>query len=355
MDIKEVCVYKKKSRELLTRVKKDLLKKTLDKENTSSTVSEKISPLTKFSLERIKKLQERVIMGNKLALDESYAGQNSFPGSDITFTPTNYINNPMAVLGCLNPISTTSLPVITLNTTTNNMVESRTPFTSNITLTSDVSMYNISAIANGYSNVTLSQEGLLWTLWPLVKPNKSVPKKMGTYFDDFTFGTSTQSRYPIGQMGYFYQQMIMGCIPMISSTDYVFSGLKPVRQTVNSGLSPDSSGMFSGIQGFEETLILNTGQQLAVLVIKVSEQIARIFNPIAGISAVDRYIYVGYDGWSIVLSSTNPRGPMAAQTYITPSTITGNESQKNYNVIIPPNFPNTVYYKNFGYTVPVSF
>ena len=39
-----------------------------------------------------------------------------------------------------------------------------TPFQAAVYLTSDVQLYNISATAAGYGNITLSQEGVLWTL-----------------------------------------------------------------------------------------------------------------------------------------------------------------------------------------------
>ena len=112
--------------------------------------------------------------------------------------------------------------------------------------------------------------------------------------------------------------------------------------------------MFQGVQGFEESLTYNTGQQVAITVIKVSEQVARIFNPNAGVGADNRYIYVGYDGWALILTTTNPVGPMMAQTYITPQSRTGSVVENNYNVILPPNFPTTVYYKNQNYSVPLS-
>ncbi len=39
----------------------------------------------------------------------------------------------------------------------------------------------------------------------------------------------------------------------------------------------------------------------------------RIFNPVAGIGADERYIYVGYDGCAVLRTSTNPIGPMMSK------------------------------------------
>ena len=43
-----------------------------------------------------------------------------------------------------------------------------------------------------------------------------------------------------------------------------------------------------------------------------------------------------------------------AKTYLTPQTVTGSVVNKNYQVIVPPNFPNTIYYKNKEYSSPIS-
>ena len=40
---------------------------------------------------------------------------------------------------------------------------------------------------------------------------------------------------------------------------------------------------------------------------------------------------------------------MAAQTYLSPQTVTGSVSRENLQVVIPPNFPQTIYYKNIHY------
>jgi hypothetical protein len=310
-------------------------------------------------------------MGGKLPLSDNLAGVNSFPGNDITWTPGNQITNPMVNLGCLTATSTNDLSIINLRqplsniptnissgnrNTTQDVPQVDTPFTSTVHLTSNVDIYNISAIANNYSSITLSQEGLLWTLWPLAKPSKDItPPNDYTYFDNFTFGTAKVSNYPIGQLGYFLQPALIGCTPFGSESFYPTPHINYGSDMVaGSSLSDDSFAMFPGVQGFEESLTYNTGQQVAITVIKVSEQVARIFNPIAGVGADNRYIYVGYDGWALILTTTNPVGPMMAQTYITPQSRTGNVVENNYNVILPPNFPTTVYYKNQNYSVPLS-
>jgi hypothetical protein len=213
--------------------------------------------------------------------------------------------------------------------------KTNTSYQATVNLTSDVSLYNISAVASGYSNIVFSQEGLIWTLWPLVG-NKS--NKNQNYFDDISFGTSRQSRYPIGQLGYFIQNGIIGCTPFGAlNTDDI--------------LNNNGNGIIPGIESLNQALIYTTGQYIAIVVIKVTEEVARILNPSAGISAEDREIYVGYDGWATFLTSCNPIGPMMAQSYITPQTITGN--LVNYQTIIPPNFPTTMYYKNVPRMVPI--
>jgi len=45
---------------------------------------------------------------------------------------------------------------------------------------------------------------------------------------------------------------------------------------------------------------------------------------------------------------------MAAQTYITPQSVTGSVVGENMQVVLPPNFPTTVYYKNELRKIPVN-
>ena len=91
-----------------------------------------------------------------------------------------------------------------------------------------------------------------------------------------------------------------------------------------------------------------------MLVIKVTEQIARIPNPAAGIAGGNKFIYVGYDGWSVVRTTMNPISPLAAQTYVTPQSVTGSVVGENYQVIFPPNFPQAILYKNIQRTTPTN-
>ena len=197
-----------------------------------------------------------------------------------------------------------------------------TSFQSTVYLTTNVDMYNVSAVANGFSNITLSGEGLLWTLWPLAKKKGTASfNGLETYFDQFTFGTSLKSRYPIGQMGFFINNMLLGCTPFGAATwrDYEGPGAPLPNQQVNTGDplpketeefipiagQPSLSGeevepaFKPGVQFFDETLLVDYKQHASIIVVKVSEEIARIFNPEAGISSPERYIYVGYDAWSI--------------------------------------------------------
>ena len=232
-----------------------------------------------------------------------------------------------------------------------------TPFQSAVYLTSDVQLYNISATAAGYGNVTLSQEGVLWTLWPLTKSSPADSGQVtGTYFDDFIFGTAKASRYPIGQMGFFTNNILQGCTPFGAVNTN--SGWSPgasygSNAGAQPGLNPYSPGILPGVEGLNQALLITTAQEVAVVTVKVAEEVARIFNPAAGIAASERYIYVGYDAWAIVMTTANPIGPMAAQTYITPQTVTGSVVGNNYQVILPPNFPETIYYKNQRRVVPV--
>lgn len=232
-----------------------------------------------------------------------------------------------------------------------------TPFQSAVYLTSDVQLYNISATAAGYGNITLSQEGVLWTLWPLTKSSPGDSGQVtGTYFDDFIFGTAKASRYPIGQMGFFTNNILQGCTPFGAVNTN--SGWNPgatygSNSQAQVGLNPYSPGILPGVEGLNQALLITTEQEVAVTCVKVAEEVARIFNPAAGIAASERYIYVGYDAWAIVMTTANPMGPMAAQTYITPQTVTGSVVGNNYQVIMPPNFPEVVYYKNQRRVVPV--
>ena len=66
----------------------------------------------------------------------------------------------------------------------------------------------------------------------------------------------------------------------------------------------------------------------------------------------ERFVYVGYDAWNIFRTSFNPIGPMMTQTYITPQTVTGSIVKNNLNVVLPPNFPQTIYFKNQAYIMP---
>lgn len=362
--------------------------------------------------------QTRAIMGAQLPLADNAAGVNSFPGSDVTFTPPLQIQNPMVNLGCLSSAQITDIvPVNVLwpstqvpssfatgaegplfaqvdgdvagplgdpsvgddrqgqpNTQT---VEGRvpgggnfgryqdtnalatgspTPFQSAVYLSSDVQLYNIAATAAGYGNIVLSQEGVLWTLWPLTKATQGDTGQMtGTYFDDFIFGTAKASRYPIGQMGFFTNNILQGCTPFgaVNTNSGWNPGAGSSLAAGQPGLNPYSPGILPGVEGLNQALLITTEQEVAIVCVKVAEEIARIFNPAAGIAASERYIYVGYDAWAVFVTTANPMGPMAAQTYITPQTVTGSIVGNNYQVVLPPNFPNTVYYKNQRRVVPV--
>ncbi len=231
-----------------------------------------------------------------------------------------------------------------------------TPFQSAVYLSSDVQLYNISATAAGYGNITLSQEGVLWTLWPLTKSSPGDTGQVtGTYFDDFIFGTAKASRYPIGQMGFFTNNILQGCTPFgaVNTNSGWNPGASLGGGQTQTGLNPYSPGILPGVEGLNQALLITTEQEVAIVVVKVAEEVARIFNPAAGIAASERYIYVGYDAWAVVMTTANPMGPMAAQTYITPQTVTGSVVGNNYQVILPPNFPEVVYYKNQRRVVPV--
>jgi hypothetical protein len=336
--------------------------------------------------------QQRAILGGQLPLGSGPAGANSFPGPDVTYTPPLQVQNPMVNLGCLSSAQITDIvPINVLWPSTqvpggeatsvgsqtqpttgtvdeplgrgegelSNQLSSgrNTPFQAAVYLTSDVQLYNISATAAGYGNITLSQEGVLWTLWPLTKSSPGDSGQVtGTYFDDFIFGTAKSSRYPIGQMGFFTNNILQGCTPFgaVNTNSGWSQGLNTGSGSTGSpGLSPYSPGILPGVEGLNQALLITTEQEVAVVCIKVAEEVARIFNPAAGIAASERYIYVGYDAWGVFLTTCNPVGPMAAQTYITPQTVTGSVIGSNYQVIMPPNFPETIYYKNQRRVVPV--
>ncbi len=240
-----------------------------------------------------------------------------------------------------------------------------TPFHSTVVLNTDNSVLSLPAVASNYAVANLSQEGMLWTLWPLAKPKKEKPlDRKDTYFNGFNFGTAMTSKYRIGQMGYFYTNVSQGCIPMGAD----LSSFSPISGNLNNQilgqvgtyntLAPNNQQstqqMNAGIQGFYRTLLISTDQLLAIVVVKVTEQIARVYNPAAGIMAEERFIYVGYDGWSVIRTSANPVGPMMAQVHVSPQNVTGSVVKENYQVIFPPNFYNQIYYKNDQRTVPVN-
>lgn len=216
----------------------------------------------------------------------------------------------------------------------------------------------VSVTVSGYTDISLAQEGLLWTLWPLAKHTNEKVEELHTYFDGFHFGTAKASHYAIGQLGYFYNDRDMGCIPISSST--AVAGLVDpqinnlgIERAIISGLSTTHNT--GGIQGFNSTLLLSTAQLLSILVVKVSEEIARVFNPAAGSASDNRFIYVGYDGWAVIRTTHMPVGSLAAQTYVTPQSITGTVVQdNNYQVIFPPNFVQTLYFKDTAFRPPVS-
>lgn len=241
--------------------------------------------------------------------------------------------------------------VVEINKLNNMKFSNPTPFQSNVTMSSNVNLYDISATASGYGSITISQEGLLWTLWPLVKGKNQQETHPFTYFNNFTFGTSMSSKYPIGQMGYFYNNYQIACTPMTAAWVNPDPNLPPVNPG-QPGMISNSPPMLPGIQGFLVSLLYTTATQVAIVVIKVGEEIARIFNPTASISSKERFVYVGYDAWNIFRTSFNPIGPMMTQTYITPQTVTGSIVKNNLNVVLPPNFPQTIYFKNQAYIMP---
>ena len=52
--------------------------------------------------------------------------------------------------------------------------------------------------------------------------------------------------------------------------------------------------VINGLESLNQALLTVTGQQVAIVVVKVSEQIARIDNPESGLAADDEFIFVGY-------------------------------------------------------------
>lgn len=324
----------------------------------------------------------RTILGGDLPLGDFPMGYNSFPGPDITYTPPSQINNPMVSLGCLNsqiitdivPIrqmwpsdqtpynfatgSTSSQPNTSTNGVTNSLRNGvNTPFDSSVYLSSDVSLYGqiSGAAATNYSPVTLSQEGILWTLWPLTR-DKNPEHPYLTYFDDIYFGTAKQSKYPLGQLGFFINNKIIGCTPIGSTNPNSGANVANISTFPTSTFDNNeyTPGVLNGIESLNQALLTVTGQQVAIVVVKVSEQIARVENPESGLAADNEFIFVGYDGWAVVNLTSNPIGPMAAQTYITPQTVSGSNTIENMQVILPPNFPTSLFYKNNPYTVPVN-
>lgn len=374
----------------------------------------KITKSQKRLIDKFKKLKKdyshyRALIGQQLPLEKlgEVLGSNSLPGSSITFTPSNHINTSLVNLGCIDgnsfqdvqsvniewPIyqtpdnfsTGTSISYQSINngisvseqfpltggaypttvnipnneSITNRLAEgSSTPFQSTIQASSIMDIYKSYYVGNNYSSVNLSQEGLLWTLWPLAKPKKEtvISKKENILNGLGKFATSTTSNYAIGQMGFFINNTNQGCtvlggqIPTAYDNN-IFAGINPID---NNFIFNDEIylGGLNGVQELGVTLLLSTKQLLSIVVIKVSEEIARIINPAAGISNDDRFLYVGYDGWAIIRTTANPISPMAASTYLSPQTITGNITKENMQVIFPPNFPYNVLYKNMARTVP---
>lgn len=219
-----------------------------------------------------------------------------------------------------------------------------------------------SATSNNYNFIELAQEGMIWTLWPISHEKFTDPPETtaeGVYFNQYRFGTAKASQYQIGQLGYFYNNMNMGCIPLGSDT--AAASIRqpfdtPVIEDLDSILLPSISTTHNtpGIQGFNRTLLISTTQILSLLVVKVCEEVARIVNPVAGQSSDSRFIYVGYDGWAVIRTTNSPSGSMAAQTYVTPQSVTGAVHGDNLQVIFPPNFIQTLYYKNDSIRPPPS-
>ena len=252
----------------------------------------------------------------------------------------------------------------------------QTPFQNNVLLNSDTTIFN-TTFSQGYSSVPLSQEGLLWTLWPLSRDNKSTANQSdATYFNKFTFGTAKNSSFAIGQLAFFSNSREIGCTPFgsvyPSSIDFqsglsndIEEGITQLSQ-VSDGATVGASffnevpisvknqmtgrtnnlGIMPGVQNFNSTLLTTNQQMVALVVIKVTEQVARIPNPSSGVAGDNKFIYVGYDGWSVLRITSTPTNPMSAMTYVTPQSVTGSVAGDNLQVIFPPNFPQSLLYKN---------
>ena len=338
--------------------------------------------------------ENRAILGEKLALGEYPMGMNSFPGPDITYT-SPVASSCIVNLGCLNSSFVTDIVQITqtwpknktpyefasnsiINHTNNNSLDvnsipleqnspifnnavitnslgngTSTPFNSSVYLTSNVSFYASASgiVPSTYASVNLSEEGLLWTLWSLTKADFSEHPTI-TYFDEIYFGTAKKSKYPLGQLGYFINNKIMGCTPLGAVNPNSGNNVSNVS-SYNYQASNYTLGILPGIESLNQALHTITGPQLAITVVKVTEQIARIENPESGMAADDEFIFVGYDGWAVINTTANPMGPLMFNTYITPQSVTGSVVGDNYQVILPPNFPSVLFYKNDGYAIPV--
>ena len=129
----------------------------------------------------------------------------------------------------------------------------QTPFQNNVYLSSNLEIFT-TIYNEGYGSVQLSKEGLLWTLWPLTRQNKThktLRTSDTTYFDGFVFGTAMQSQYAIGQQAYFSNNRLIGCTPMGSI--YPTAG----RGTANNSLNVNISQLdlsSSGIDSFTRQL-----------------------------------------------------------------------------------------------------
>ena len=92
---------------------------------------------------------------------------------------------------------------------------------------------------------------------------------------------------------------------------------------------------------------------MKILVIGKNGQLGKsIKKVLANSEQHNEYIFVGYDAWAVIHTSTNPVGPLMMSTYITPQSVTGSIVGNNYQIILPPNFPNVIFYKNGTYTIP---
>ena len=277
-------------------------------------------------------------------------------------TRTNLVNNLNQVnnetLMETNPTISEGQPSTTSGNVTNMAEHIRaTPFQSTVYSTGLTDIYKSYYVGQGYNAVTLSQEGLLWTLWPLSKPQRIKSSLKNQRVDNLIeFATSKSSHYRIGQLGYFFNNVEMGCT--------IFGGQIPTNYASNHsvGVKPiDDTYIFddqiylrgiNGVQTLAISLLITTKQMVGIVVVKVSEEIARMINPASGEMGSDRFIYVGYDAWAVINTSTNPRSPMMASTYVTPQSVTGQVTSENYQVIFPPNFPHNVLYKNMQRIIP---